>query len=277
MADDPEILYWCEMAEAIAWREMMAAVQESGDTSLGAQWIEVGGAVAFTLAALDQAFFNRTVGLGIARQATVADVAQVDEFYRGMGQQWSVVHVAQGAQPPELVEWVEAGGWALSRRWPKLWRTLDGDLPPETTELRIERVGPDRAADFARIVTSAFDLAEPAAVLGTAPMGRTGWSHYLGFDGETAVSAAASYVTADVAWLGWGATLESHRGRGGQSAMFARRLADARTAGCRLAITETGEDLPEAPNPSYRNMLRAGFQVAYVRPNWVRRPPEDQP
>ena len=88
------------------------------------------------------------------------------------------------------------------------------------------------------------------------------------------MSAGATFVTADVAWLGFGATLESHRGRGGQSAMFARRLADARIAGCRLAITETGEDTPEEPNPSYRNMLRAGFELAYLRPNLVRRPAE---
>ena len=48
--------------------------------------------------------------------------------------------------------------------------------------------------------------------------------------------------------------------------MFARRLMDARDLGCRMAITETGEDTPDDPNPSLHNMLRTGFQVAYLRP-----------
>jgi len=74
-----------------------------------------------------------------------------------------------------------------------------------------------------------------------------------------------------IAWLGFGATTEGYRRRGGQSAMFARRLQDARDAGCRLAITETGEESADDPNPSYHNMLRAGFQLAYARRNWVRR------
>ena len=272
MPDATAIPYWCEMAEAIAWREMIAAVQESGDTTLGADWAEVGGAVAFGLRGIDVAFFNRVVGLGVARPATPEDVAEVDAFYRDRGIAWSVVQIAEHAQPAELVGWVEAGGWSRSRRWPKLWRSLDGDLPEAHTDLRIERIGPDRAADYERIVLTAFEMTPELGPIATATIGRQGWTHYLGFDGDVPVSAGSTYVTADVAWLGFGSTLESHRGRGGQSAMFARRLADARTAGCTLAITETGEDLPEEPNPSLRNMIRAGFEVAYVRQNWVRRP-----
>jgi hypothetical protein len=34
-------------------------------------------------------------------------------------------------------------------------------------------------------------------------------------------------------------------------------------------IADTAPDLPERPSSSYRNMERAGFQVAYRRANWV--------
>jgi hypothetical protein len=271
MADD-DVRYWCEMAEAIAFREMIAAVQEHGDTALGPEWAEIGGGVAFALRGLDHPFFNRAIGLGIPRPATPDDVAVADAFFRGLGREWSVLQLVEPTQPPELVEWVEAAGWARGRLWPKLWRSLEGELPEPRTTLRIEQVGPDRAADFGRIVMAAMGFDPLVAPLAVATMGRPGWSHYVSFDGDDAVGTGATFVTADVAWLGYGATLESHRGRGGQSSMFARRLADARTAGCRLAITETGEDTPEEPNPSYRNMLRAGFELAYLRPNFVRRP-----
>ena len=271
---DDDIRYWCEMAEAIAWRDIYAAVQEQGDTELGPAWAEVGGAVAFALRGMDDAYFNRVVGLGIPRPATSQDVAEADEFFRGLGRERSTLQVVEPAGPPALIDWIETAGWVRSRKWPKLWRALDGELPQPRTDLRIEQVGPDRAEDFARIVTTTYEFDAALAPVASAPMGRPGWSHYLGFDGENAVAAGASFVTADVVWLGYGATLESHRGRGGQSAIFARRLADAQAAGCRLAITETGEDTPEEPNASYRNMLRAGFQLAYLRPNFVRRPAE---
>ena len=274
MADETQVPYWCEMAEAIAWREMVVAIQEEGETELRPEWSEVGGAVAFALRGMDHPFFNRVVGLGIPRPATRQDVEDVDAFFRGLGREWAVVQLVEPTEPPELLEWVEAAGFAPSKRWPKLWRSLEADLPEARTDLRIERIGPDRAEDFGRIVLAAFDFEPTLAPFATSTVGRIGWTHYLGFDGQDVVSAGATFVTADVAWLGFGATLESHRGRGRQSAMFARRLADARTAGCRLAITETGEDTPEEPNPSYRNMLRAGFEVAYLWPNFVRRPAE---
>ena len=153
----------------------------------------------------------------------------------------------------------------------KLWHDLRA-LPTASTDLRIELVGPEWAGDFARIsVVEAYGFPPEIAPAVWATMGRPGWRHYLGFDGDAPVSSGAMRIDGGIAWLGFGATTEAYRGRGGQSAMFARRLRDARDAGCRLAITETGEETEENPNPSYRNMLRAGFQLAYARRNWVRR------
>jgi hypothetical protein len=36
-----------------------------------------------------------------------------------------------------------------------------------------------------------------------------------------------------------------------------------------MLVVETAEDTPEKGAPSFRNMLRFGFQVAYVRPNFI--------
>ena len=51
--------------------------------------------------------------------------------------------------------------------------------------------------------------------------------------------------------------------------ILARRIRDAAEWGCRRVITETGGDTPEHPNPSYHNMLRAGFVLVYQRPNYI--------
>ena len=44
---------------------------------------------------------------------------------------------------------------------------------------------------------------------------------------------------------------------------------DARDRGCTWIVTETGDDVPDKPNPSFHNMIRSGFKVAYQRPNYM--------
>ena len=124
------------------------------------------------------------------------------------------------------------------------------------------------------MVNAAFEFGDELSPMLPLTLERPGWTHYLGFDGDAPVAAGAMYRIGDVAWFGFGATVESHRGRGGQSAIFHRRMADARADGCRIAITETGPDMLEQPNSSLHNMVRLGFQLAYHRPNYVRRPAE---
>ena len=73
-----------------------------------------------------------------------------------------------------------------------------------------------------------------------------------------------------VAEFGIAATLEPARGRGCQRALLRHRLLDAAEAGCHTLFVETGERVPDRPSTSYRNVLRAGFEEAYLRPNWTR-------
>ena len=70
-------------------------------------------------------------------------------------------------------------------------------------------------------------------------------------------------------FLGMGSTLPEHRRKGAQGALMARRIRDAAKLGCEWVCTETGEDTPQRPNPSYHNMIRTGFEFAYLRPTWV--------
>jgi GNAT superfamily N-acetyltransferase len=271
MAPDADLAYWLEMAEAFAYEDSYAAASKPGKPTEAAT-IRVGGAVAFGLTLIDFGFFNRVVGLGTAQPATETDVEAASRFFLDLGLTQSVIHVAPGAGPAELVPWANARGYVEGARWVKMWRRLE-DLPAPAPSLRIEPIDASRAHVFGDVCATAFEM--PGALSGFvgAPVGRTRWVHYLGFDGDTPVSTSAMYLTDGVAWLGYGATLEDHRGRGWQTAMLARRLQDARDLGCRLAITETGEETEKEPvNHSYRNMVRTGFQLAYARQNWVRLP-----
>jgi hypothetical protein len=70
------------------------------------------------------------------------------------------------------------------------------------------------------------------------------------------------------AWLGFGATLPSHRGRGMQSATFARRISAAAEMGCDLVHTETTSS---PTNPSFRNLLAAASSTSTTRTSTIRR------
>jgi hypothetical protein len=93
----------------------------------------------------------------------------------------------------------------------------------------------------------------------------------LAWDGDTPIATGAVFVSGRAAWLGIGATLATHRRQGAQSAMLAARVGIAAQAGCRTITTETGIPQPGEAGPSYVNIQRAGFRIAYRRPN-LRRP-----
>ncbi|MFL6711854.1 MAG: GNAT family N-acetyltransferase [Sulfurifustis sp.] len=95
------------------------------------------------------------------------------------------------------------------------------------------------------------------------------WLCIGAFLGTEPVGAAAAYIAAGYAWLGFAATLPDHRRRGAQQAMLALRLREAAVRGAHTAVVETGERLPDKPSNSYRNILRAGFEEIYLRKNYL--------
>jgi GNAT superfamily N-acetyltransferase len=122
------------------------------------------------------------------------------------------------------------------------------------------------------IAATGFGLPAWAAAFFADLPGREGWRCYVArVDGEPQ-ACAAMHLHQGIAEFGIAATLEPARGRGCQLALLRRRILDAIEAGCHTLFVETGERVPERPSSSYRNILRAGFEEAYLRPNWQRSP-----
>jgi hypothetical protein len=268
---EDDVAHWLEMAEARAYADVHRATAALPGDPLGAGLVVDDEFVAFWLTALDFGFFNRCIGLGIAQPASEVALDRVIAAYRAAGRTQYAIQVSPFARPAQLEAWLVARGFRPGGRWAKVWRSA-AEPPAERTNLRIEAVGPDRRADWERVVMGAFGMPEIVAPVSSVTLGLEGWHHYLSFDGDVAIGAAAMQIAEGVAWLGYGSTLESHRGRGSQSALFARRIRDAGQLGARLLITETGEDTEADPNPSYHNMRRAGFRLGYLRRNWL--PPQ---
>jgi hypothetical protein len=92
---------------------------------------------------------------------------------------------------------------------------------------------------------------------------------YIAYAGDVPAGVGSLLISGEWGALLNAATLPEYRRRGAQGAIMARRIRDGLTLGCRWFTTETGEDTPKTPNSSYHNMIRTGFQLAYLRPNYV--------
>lgn len=163
---------------------------------------------------------------------------------------------------------LRATGLAPAYGWMKFLR--DTHPPrfgaPDDVEI-VELTAPDQEP-FGAIVANAFGMPAWGAELFANLPGRPGWRCYVAKLDGTAQATGAMLLDGGIAELGMGATLESARGRGCQLALLRRRIVDAAVAGSRLLFVETGERVPGRPSNSYRNILRAGFEEAYLCPNW---------
>ena len=239
-----------ESAEFEAYLDLYRASPEI------AQVAEIGGAACTALPELPERIFNRVLNL-----TSTAPLDEIAAFY-GAGPWWISDSHGLG---PEL----EQLGFVRDYGWMKFSR---GVRPRQAqSDLHVERIDADRADDFARVVVGGYGMPEWLHEMNARVVGRPGWSCYVAYDRDDPAGAGALFVHKGVGWLGFGATLPGYRGRGAQSAILAVRIEDARKQGCRTVVTETGEIEQGTPSNSYRNILRAGFREAGVRPNY--RPP----
>ncbi len=253
--DDPGL----ELVEA-------AAVADA----FGADAVRVGGAVCAVATMVEEVTINRVIGLGISEP--VSDEA-LDRIAGVYGSIRHAIALAPAARPGGVAAMLRERGYEPAHAWIKFARTA-GDPPAPTTDLRIERIGPERADEFTAVLAGGFEIPQSVTAMLSHLPGRPGWSWYLAHDGETPVACGALFVHGRHGWLGQAATLPAHRRRGAQSALIAARIGAAAAAGAEVVVTETGEIVDDRPTISYRNILRAGFRAAYLRPNYVS-PPAD--
>jgi hypothetical protein len=220
---------------------------------------------------LDWSFFNRIIGLGIEAAATESILDSAIACLQDAGCYHYMALVSPLARSTHLPEWLGLRGFIREHNWAKMVRGNE-PIPTAATDLRVEPIGKVQADAYAEVVQTAFKMPRELRPLINGNVGKPGWRHYLAYDGERPVSAAAIFIKGEIGWLGFGCTLESHRKRGGQAALLARRIQDGLAFGCKWFVTETEEDTPESPNPSYHNMFSSGFKPAAICSNYNHQP-----
>ena len=263
--NDRALARLAERVEVAGLTDLFAAAPRDLAADLGLSIAPAADGIAIRADGLPGFIFNRAVGFGFDAPLDEPALDRIIEFYRGAAQ--FSIQPCPFASPREIPRWLEARGHHAYVHWVKWVRSTDSP-PAASTDLRIERIPPEHASHFAELAGRTFQMERAAAWLARV-VGRPRWTHYVVYDAETPVGAATLFVDGEAGNLLSAATLESHRGRGIQSALIARRIHDAARAGCRWVVVETAEDRPDKPAPSYRNQSRAGFRILYRRPSHV--------
>jgi GNAT superfamily N-acetyltransferase len=207
---------------------------------------------------------TQTIGLGLEGPVTEADMKRLERFYFRRSDDVRVefcplAHASVtghfGKRGYRVVEYSNMLTLSLAA---KAARTV------KPRGFTVELVGDQDVRLWTETVCQGFaehfpvtpELLELMQMFGSAP----GTScHLARVDGKAAGGAALS-LRGEVAGLFGASTLPEFRQRGIQTALVQIRLADARAAGCALAIS-----IAQPGSVSHRNMERQGFNVAYTR------------
>lgn len=259
-----------ERIEAEAFAHLLIALPSDLKARIGAQVVRRGSAVSLITPGADDASVNRTIGLGFDTELDDAALSALCAQYTSLGVPRWIVQWSPEARPRDERDLFARHGGDPKTPIAKMWGTLDDARPSEPhTTLRVEEVGRAHAEFFQTVVAPALGMLAIVAPLTSSAIGDAQWHHYVVFDGDTPIAGAAMFVQDRGAYFGLAATTPEARGRGAQTLLLARRMADAKKLGCEWVTASTTPDTESHPNPSYRNMLRAGMRLLYHQPKYL--------
>jgi hypothetical protein len=251
------------------WRDLWDSVPSAVAAERGVERASFGPVQATVLRGLGQVqTVNLVLGGSAPGAATGGHLAAALELTRehGVCPYVQLVPDLPGTGAAEGV--LRAAGFVPGYGWMRFVRDTHPPRFKVAEDVEVVELTEPGQEPFAAIVATAFGLPTWAAELFAHLPGRPGWRCYVAKVDGAAQAAGAMFIDGETAELGLGATLEPARRRGCQLSLLHRRIVDAAATEAELLSVETGERVPQRPSNSYRNILRAGFEEAYVSPNW---------
>lgn len=264
----PGLVAELERAELNAWRALFQHAPARAVTACGIGSREFGPALATWMSKVDFLACNRALGLGLHGAPDPKVMEEIVATYEQAMVPRFLVQLAPLVTVGPAITAAGDVGFAWYNNWVRLVRDV-APPGPAPTELRVEEIGKEDAGAFGAVLTRGFGWGLELGLPVEAMVGTPGWKCYLAFDGDRPVACAALVVDGRIGWFGLTTTLPEGKSRGGHSALLARRIMDARVAGCELLTVEAAEQPPGHEARSYQNLLRTGFEVGYLRPNYL--------
>jgi GNAT superfamily N-acetyltransferase len=269
---DPAAL---DRTETRFWRELWEAVPAAVATEHGVRLERFGPIQANVVAGLPGVpMLNLVLKSATGDAAAEGFLTEAIEWARAQGVRVCVPVTPEMPGSKRAASWLESNGFAPLPGWMKFVRDPHPPRFRTADDIEVVEVAPDEdgtgdGPPFAAIAATAFELPAWAGDFFSGLPGRPGWRCYVASIDGKPQACAAMLLDGEIAELGIGGTLEGGRRRGCQLALLRRRIEDAAAAGIHTLFVETGARVPGRPSSSYANILRAGFEEAYLCPGWI--------
>ena len=267
-----EVVKIGEKAETDAYVDWIQSASTGLFTEHGAYLGKLGHSIVyFCIPKIDWYTVNRVMGFGVFERAEESMLHDVLKTCREKSVSRIFVPVYPRSEPdPNVIQsWLQNLGFKPYNTWVKLSRDSSRFEKISQCEFQIRQIGKGDAKNFAETVIGGFGYPTTFAPWLELLVARAGWHTYLAYSGDRPVASGALFINGRTGYLGLGSTRDGFRRRGAQEALIQRRVQDGIALGCKRFFTETTQDTPQNPNPSFHNMLRAGFQLEYARQNYV--------
>jgi hypothetical protein len=260
-----------DQVERRFWRDIWASVPAAVATEHGVEARDFGPVQASAVGDLPRlGMLNLVLGATEPDAVAGGHLGGAIEWMSGRGVS-PYVPVTPGLPDTAVAEsWLSENGFAAGYSWMKFVRDPHPPRFRVADDVEVLELSGAEDERFGIVAATGFGMPVWASAFFAGLPGAEGWRCYVArVDGETQ-ACGAMLIHDGVAEFGVSATLESARRRGCQLALLHRRIIDAAEAGCHTLFVETGERDGDRPAGSYRNILRAGFEAAYLCPNWQR-------
>ncbi|NPD67081.1 GNAT family N-acetyltransferase [Lichenicola cladoniae] len=273
LPDTRSIIVRSEAVQRKAWRLLSHAAPPDLVDTLGIQYKEVGSTLYQGALGVPGAQFNKVFSFGLDGDLTASSVAAAADWLGLACCERSLLMVpAEGSD-------TRVDGILLANRFQRfpldiaIFHMDATDMPDlsRSSGIHVGTVGLENAAEFGGVLSEGLEAPAAASWLATFAIGRPGLTAYLAYEGSVPVGAAALFIDGEWGWLFIAAVRPDYRNRGAQTALLARRLEDGRKAGVRTFNIGALRPAPGHGDvfASYRNIERAGFKLAYNRPNYI--------
>lgn len=263
---DLELSQRLERAEGLASRRFIEAKQIVFPGS-GAEWIEIGGAIAIFDTA--QSPLTQTFGLGVSSTPTDEELDTIERFFVDRGA--PIYHEISPVIDQSLLQELHKRNYYPMELTNVLYRTIDADWSINgNPALQVRQVKAEEQDAFSNLCAAAWQLPTEFDSF-FVEMGKINVrnEHYAAFvvelpDGKP-IGGGGLCLNDDVALIAGDCTLPEARGQGGQLALISARVRYALERGYKLMMMCA---LPGSS--SQKNGQRAGMQIAYTRIKWAK-------
>jgi GNAT superfamily N-acetyltransferase len=259
-----------ETAERQAWRAFYLRARKSAMGMLQPHMKMTSTGAMCSVWGLDILAYNRVLGAGMERTITARFLRDAIQFYRGQSIDRFFLPIAPSLLNDPLRCDLESAGYHPYNRWAILYRSSTAKTAyHQRSGLRVRTATHGDGPLFAELMTKSFVWTDEVGALLATMVGNPEFHIYFAEKNARAIGAAVLHIQGECGTMMLAGTLPEYRGLGAQSVLLQTRIHEAKAAGCTWLFSQTAEQLPQKPVQSYRNMLKAGFALAYHRTNFI--------